>query len=72
MLQNFLLKQMLVRQGVPNEQIDMVLELVAKNPDLFKKIAEEAQEKVTSGMGQTEALQRVMQKYESELKALKQ
>lgn len=71
MLQNFLFKQMLKRQGVPDEQIDMVLALVSKNPDLFKKIAEEAQEKIKSGMGQMEALQRVMQKYESELKELK-
>lgn len=70
MLQNFLFKQMLRRQGVPDDQIESVLALVAKNPDLFKKIAEEAQEKIRSGMGQMEALQRVMQKYENELKGL--
>ncbi len=70
MFKNFLLKKMLRTQGVPEAQIDMFISMMEKNPDLFKKIAEEIQEKVKSGMGEKDAGFSVMQKYEKELKAL--
>ena len=41
-----------------------------KDPELFKKIAKEIEEKVKSGMGQQQAGMAVMQKYEAELRAL--
>ncbi len=70
MFQNFLLKKMLRMQGVPAEQIDMFVSMIEKNPELFKKIAEEVQEKVKSGMDQQTAGLQVMKKYEVELKKL--
>ena len=70
MFKNFLLKKMLKSQGVPEEQIDMILNMMEKDPELFKKIMEETQEKVKGGMDQQEAGMAVMQKYEAELRAL--
>lgn len=70
MFKNLLLKKMLQRQGVPEAQIDMVINMMEKNPELFKKIAEEIQVKVKSGMDQTQAGMEVMKKYEQELKKI--
>ena len=70
MFKNFLLKKMLRTQGVPEAQIDMVITMMEKNPDLFKKIAEEIQSKIKGGMDQQAASMEVMKKYEEELKKL--
>ena len=70
MFKNYLLKKMLRTQGVPEAQIDMFINMMEKNPDLFKKIAEEVQEKMKGGMSQTDASMHVMKKYEQELKKL--
>lgn len=70
MFQNFLLRKMLSSQGVPEAQIDMFIKMMEKNPELFKKIASEVQEKVKGGMGEREASVKVMEKYEAELKKL--
>lgn len=70
MFQNFLLRKMLRTQGVPEAQIDTFVRMIEKNPELFKKIAEEIQEKTKSGMSQTDAGMVVMKKYEEELKKL--
>jgi len=40
---------MLKRQGMPEEQIDMILDIVAKNPALFQTIAAEVNEKMDAG-----------------------
>jgi len=70
MLKNFLLKKMLRSQGVPEGQIDMVITMMEKNPDLFKKIAQEIKDKIKGGMDQQAASMEVMQKYQEELKKL--
>ena len=70
MFKNFLLKKMLKSQGVPEDQIDMVLGLMEKNPELFKKIANEIQGRVKGGEDQMKASMAVMQKYQSELQAI--
>ena len=70
MFQNFLLKKMLRTQGVPEAQIDTLIKMMEKNPELFKKIAEEVQVKMKGGMSQMDASMQVMKKYESDLKKL--
>jgi hypothetical protein len=70
MFKNFLLKKMLRTQGVPEAQIDMVINMMEKDPELFKNIALEIQEKVKNGMDQTTASMEIMKKYENELKKL--
>ena len=71
MFQDLLLKKMLKNQGVPEAQINQLLEIIKKNPELFKKIAKETKEKINSGVGQQEAAMTVMSKYADELKGLK-
>lgn len=61
---------MLRTQGVPEAQIEMFINMIEKNPELFKKIAEEVQVKVKSGMSQADAGMQVMKKYEEDLKKL--
>ncbi|MFZ2205075.1 MAG: hypothetical protein WAV23_00590 [Minisyncoccia bacterium] len=61
---------MLRLQGVPEAQIDMVINMMEKDPELFKKIAAEVQEKIKKGMDQNAASMEVMQKYQEELKKL--
>jgi len=57
-------------KGVPEEQQDMILDAIEKNPDLFKKIAEEIQVKMKEGKDQMAATMEVMQKYQSELQGI--
>jgi hypothetical protein len=61
---------MLKAQGLPDAQIDMFLNMMEKNPELFKAIAEEIQAKVKSGMDQQSASMQVMQKYQSDIQKL--
>jgi hypothetical protein len=70
MFQNFLLKKMLRTQGVPEAQIEMFITMIEKNPEFFKTIATEIQEKVKGGMSQIDAGMEVMKKHEEELKKL--
>ena len=72
MFQNFLLKKMLRSQGVPDAQVDMLVAMIEKNPELFKTIAAEIQEKIKGGMSQMDASMKVMAKYQDELKKLNQ
>ena len=68
--QDFFLKKMLQRQGVPEAQIDMFVRMIEKNPELFKTIAKEVEEKVKGGMSQTDAGMVVMKAHEEELRKL--
>lgn len=70
MFQNFLLKKMLRKQGVPEAQIDMFIKMMEKNPELFKNIAMETKAKMDAGVDQQTASLEVMKKYEAELKKL--
>ena len=70
MFQNFLLKKMLKAQGVPEAQIDMFIKMMEKNPELFKTIAKEVEERMKQGRDQKSASIEVMKKYEAELKKL--
>jgi len=66
------MKKMLKSQmkGVPEQEVDRILEIVEKNPELFQKIGLEIQEKVKGGKDQMAASMEVMQKYQNELKNL--
>lgn len=70
MFQNFLLKKMLRKQGVPEPQIDMFIKIMEKDPELFKNIALETKAKIDAGMEQQSASLEVMKKYEADLKKL--
>lgn len=61
---------MLKGKGVPEEQIEPLMEVINKNPALFQKIAAEVQEKLKGGGDQMQVTMAVMQKYQAELKQI--
>ncbi len=72
MFKDFLLKKMLKAQGVPEGQVDMVLKMVHKNPELFKTIAAEIEAKTKTGLDQQTAAMQVMQTHQAEIQKLMQ
>lgn len=56
--------------NVPKDQQEKILKVVTENPELFKKIAKEAQEKVKEGKDQQTAMMEVMMSHQDELKKL--
>lgn len=69
MFKEFLLKKMIKSQlkGVPEAEVDRIIALVEKNPELFKKIGDEIQAKVKSGRSQMAASMEVMRAHQAEL-----
>lgn len=69
MIKDFFVNKMLEKQlaGMPKEQQEMIKEAVKKNPELFKKIAEETEAQVKLGKNQMYAAFEVMKKYQKEL-----
>ena len=74
MFQNFMLKQMLKSKlkGMPENQQKMIMEMVEKNPDFFKKIGNEVQAKVKQGKSEMEATMEVMRLHQAEFQRLMQ
>jgi len=74
MIKEFLLKQVIKRQlkGVPEAEVDRIIALVEKNPELFKKIGDEIQAKVKAGRSQMAASMEVMRAHQSELQKVLQ
>ncbi len=74
MIKEFLLKQMVKRQlkGMPEAEIDRIVDLVGKHPEIFKKIGDEIKAKVKAGRSEQAATMEVMRKHQSELKKVLQ
>ena len=72
MFKEFLTRQALKYQlkSLPEDQRAMIIELVEKNPELFKKIGQEIEAKTKGGADKNLAALMVMKKYERELRAL--
>ena len=72
MLKEFLMKQMIKRQlkGMPEAEIDRIVALVEKNPDIFKKIGDEIKAKVKSGRSEQAATMEVMRAHQAELQKI--
>ena len=71
MLGNFIMKKMLEAKlkDIPKEQRDKIMDIMEKNPDLLKTIAEEAMAKTKQGKSQMEAITEVIKSHEEEVKA---
>jgi hypothetical protein len=71
-VKDFFIKQMLKAKlrNVPEAQRDMVMSMVEKNPDFFKKIGEEIERRKKSGQPEMEATMAVMREHQSELQKL--
>jgi 2-oxo-4-hydroxy-4-carboxy--5-ureidoimidazoline (OHCU) decarboxylase len=66
---NFFLKQLMKSKmkDVPQAEQDRLFAILEKNPDFFKKIAEEVQVQVKSGKDQQTAVMDVVDKHKEEL-----
>jgi len=66
------MRQMLKKQmkGVPDEEIEKLVQLVSKNPELFQQIAEKAQGKMKQGKDQMSAIMEAAQDHKEELEKL--
>lgn len=69
MLKEFLLRKMLKSQlkDVPEAEQEKLIKVISENPELFQKIAAEAQEKMKGGKDQMTAMIEVMSKYKDDL-----
>ncbi|MBI5798865.1 MAG: hypothetical protein HZB10_02960 [Candidatus Yonathbacteria bacterium] len=74
MIKEFLMKQVIKRQlkGVPEVEVERIMALVEKNPELFKKIGDEIQAKVKAGRSQMAASMEVMRAHQGELQKVLQ
>lgn len=74
MFKNFLVKKIMKSQlkNLPKDQAEMIGAMVEKDPELFMKIAKEAQDLVKGGEDQMTAMMKVSKKYEKELRGLMQ
>lgn len=72
MFKEFLLKQMVKRQmkGMPESEINRIVEIVGKNPEIFKKIGDEIKAKVKSGRSEQAAAMEVMRAHQAELQRI--
>jgi uncharacterized Fe-S cluster-containing radical SAM superfamily protein len=61
MLKNFLIKNFIKSKlkGVPDQEIDRIIEMVEKNPDFFKEMGEKLQQMTANGMSQEQAVQKI-------------
>jgi polyhydroxyalkanoate synthesis regulator phasin len=74
MLQEFILRKMLMAQinklNLPKDKQDKIVNAVVKNPEFFKKMAEEMQSEMKSGLSQMEVAQKLAGKYQGEIKKI--
>lgn len=73
-IQGFLLKQYAKwkLKDVPEAQREQMTTMISKDPELFKKIAEEIERRKKGGESETKASLEVMKKYRAELQQLLQ
>lgn len=73
-IQSFLLKQVAKSKmkDMPEEQRNMLLGMLEKNPEIFKKIGEEIERRKKGGENEMKATMEVMKKYRTELAELMQ
>jgi hypothetical protein len=71
-VKDFFVKQMLKSKmkGVPEEQQQVLLSMVEKNPDFFKKIGDEVEKRKKSGQDEMTATMQVMREHQAELQKI--
>lgn len=72
-VKNFAVKKLLEKQlkSVPEDQREMIMTMVEKDPKLFEKIAKELQEEMkANGNNQMNAAMKVLPKYQSEIMSI--
>lgn len=72
-MKKFAMKKVIQSQmkGVPEDQQQMIMEMIEKDPKLFEKIAKEMQAELKSnGNNQLAAASKVLPKYQAEIMAI--
>lgn len=73
-IKDFFVKKMLQNQlkkaGLPEQQQNMIIDAVIKNPEFFEKIAKETKALEKQGKPQQAAMMEVMRKYQGELQKI--
>ncbi len=69
-MKTFFVRKMLKAKGVSDDQIEMIMTIMDKDPELFKKIQNEVEAHTKGGMNETMASMMVMKKYQNELRNL--
>ena len=69
---NFILKSLIKQRlkGVPEDQIDMLIAMVEKNPEFFQKLAVDIKAKTATGMSEEQAAQELMASYGPEFREM--
>ncbi len=69
---NFIMKQAMKSQlkNVPKDQQEKIMELIDKNPEFFKQMAEKVKKKIDAGQPQMSAMMEVMQENKEELQKM--
>lgn len=74
MFQKFILKKLvgskLKAAGMTDDQVEQLLEVVAKNPEFFKKIQDQVEAKKKQGIPEQAAMMTVMRENQSELQKI--
>lgn len=72
MFQKWIMKKMIKSKlkGVPEEQQDMLIDTIIKNPDFFKQIEKEIKEKKKAGMNEQAAMMQVMRSHQAQMQKL--
>ena len=67
---NFLVKSLLKKQlkGVPDDQIDMIISAIEKNPAFFQEMAVKIKELQANGMSDQEAAKKIANEFGSKLR----
>ena len=71
-IKDFFMKQMLKSKlkGLPPAQQEVIMGLVEKNPEFFKKIGGEIEKRKKSGKGEMQATMEVMRENQGELQKM--
>lgn len=72
MLKDFFVRKLIESKmkDVPQDQREMIIKMIEKNPEFFQKLVEEIQTEISSGVDQMEATMNVMKRHESKLKEI--
>ncbi len=69
---NFIAKALLKKQlkGIPDDQVDVIIAAIEKNPAFFQTLGEKIKAKMDAGMSQQDAAMQVMGEHGDELKKM--
>lgn len=65
-----LVRHQLKKTGLPDDQVEIFVQLVLKNPEFFKKIEAEVKAKKKQGVNEQAAMMMVMREHQAELQKM--